>query len=244
MITFRYFEVEQVGPPIQKATKAKSDDCILFNGSHSEGSADDVQRPEFLTTEGATLEVETLAVERSKRLENSEFFGVDKQSGVSVPQNDEKSNTISSGYEGMIAEKQSSEKCSQSGHVQCTAVFTLQQHKPDMLPGGDYFDDATFVVKFGDNTPLKVGIEKCFSHVQSMEQSQQQVGNDGSNVIIESEMAFSSCSVMGDDAADMSVVKGVVRDLINYIVYEVSSIVLEKKMFLWEYHSLFESSKF
>ncbi|EFO21735.2 leucine Rich Repeat family protein, variant [Loa loa] len=232
------FKVEQVGPSIQKTAKAKSDDCISLHRSLSESSAVDIQGSEFLTTEGTTSEVENLTTERPEKSKNTEFLGINELSGSFGSRNGEKGvkcalpqekggscdtrNAMNS-HEGMVVQKHLIEESIQSDSVQFTAVVTLQ-HGPDTPPTQDYFGDATFAVKFTDNIAPKFDVEKCSAYEEGvMEQSRQKVKNHENSITMKSETVFSSCSSMTNDSAETSVVKEVVRDLVNYIVYETSN---------------------
>ncbi|VIO99218.1 Leucine Rich Repeat family protein [Brugia malayi] len=239
------FKVEQVGPSIQKTAKAKSDDCISLQRSLSESSGVDRREPEFLSREDATLEVENFIAEKSKESESSGFSSIDELSGSFEFRNGEKSikctlsedvqgkdescdtrNAINS-HEEITAQKHESDEDLQSNSVQFTAVVTLQRG-PDTPPIQDYFGDATFVVKFTDNIALKLDVEKCSNYEQAIsvnhptEQLQHKEKNYEKNVTMQSETSLSSCSVVEDDSTDTSVVKEVVRDVINYVVYEIS----------------------
>lgn len=130
-------------------------------------------------------------------------------------------------HEEVVVQQHAAEEGLRSSSVQFTAVVTLQ-HGRDTISTQDYFGDATFVVKFTDNAALKLDVEKCCACEQTinmkhpMEHSTRDVRN-ADNVTVKSETAFSSCSAMEDDSADAGVVKEVVRDLVNYVVYEASS---------------------
>lgn len=252
------FQVEQVGPSIQKTAKAKSDDCIPLQRPLGESFTADAQGPEFSTTEGATLKVEKLTVKES---ENSELRGANELSGslgsrngaekmkCAISQDVQKKgencstrNVMNS--HGKVAVRDEAEKNLQSHFAQFTAAL---QHGPDTASSQDYFGDATFVVKFTDNVSLKCDIEKycaceeVINKEHSMEQSLKEVGNKNS-VAVKSEMAFSSCSAMENDSSDVVIIKEVVQDLVNYVVYEVNSFFLKavkKISFLF-----FEFSKF
>ncbi|KAL3986241.1 hypothetical protein ACH3XW_41930 [Acanthocheilonema viteae] len=237
------FKVEQVGSSIQKTAKAKSDDCIPSQRSLDESFVVDTHGPDFLTAEGATLEVENLTVERVKESENSGFVdngelpgsfrsrGEERMKRVisqDVQEKDESCGTknVMNSYEEEIVQQRVDEKSLPSSSLQFNAVITLQQ-KSDMISTQDYFGDATFVVKFTDNVALKLDVEKCSACEQPvsmkhpMEQSPQEA-RDGNSATMKFDTAFSSCSAVKDDSADTRVVKEVVRDLINYVVYEIS----------------------
>uniref|UniRef100_A0A158Q8E9 Protein phosphatase 1 regulatory subunit 37 n=1 Tax=Elaeophora elaphi TaxID=1147741 RepID=A0A158Q8E9_9BILA len=237
------FKVEQVGPSIQKTAKAKSDDCIPLQRSLSEGSAATAQEPEFSIMEGGTLEVENLAVEQLKESKNSAFLNVGELSGTFGSRNDDENEkyTISRDVQEKdescvtrnvmnfheVAEQHTAEGSSLSSSVQFAAVVTLQRGS-DTASAQGYFGDATFVVKFTDNIAMRLNVEKCSACEQAvsmkhpMEYSSQKIRNNEDSVTATSERAFSSCCSMKDDSAERDVVKEVVRDLINYVVYEIS----------------------
>uniref|UniRef100_A0A1I8EW14 Leucine Rich Repeat family protein n=1 Tax=Wuchereria bancrofti TaxID=6293 RepID=A0A1I8EW14_WUCBA len=240
------FKVEQVGPSIQKTAKAKSDDCISLQLSLKESSGVIRREPEFLNRESATLEVGNLIAEQPKELESSGFSSISELSGSFEFRNGENSikctlsqdiqgkvgscdtRNVTNSHEEVAVQKHEADEGLQSNSVQFTAVVTLQRG-PDTPPIQDYFGDATFVVKFADNIALKLDVEKCSTCEQAIsvnhqtEQLQQKEKNYEKNATIKSETTLSSCStVEDDDSTDTNVVKEVVRDLINYVVYEIS----------------------
>lgn len=199
---------------------------------------------------GTTSEVENLTVEQPKEFKNSEFLGVDELSGsfgsrsseesvkCTLPQNIQGKGGSCGTREmmnshGVVVQEHPSAESLQSNSLQITAVVTLQR-RPDTPPPRNCFEDATFIVKFADNIALKLDAEKCadceetVSMKHPIEQSWHEVRNHGENVTMKSETALFSCSAMEDDLIDTGVVKEVVQDLVNYVVYEVNSVVFPK----------------